>query len=468
MDGFDDSFRFGSAAWASPLEIAKAGLHGAIGPLLGYSGEKAIRLDGDAPIITFGGAGSGKLRDLIAYTVCGCRSAEGRWTAPPRLFVNDSRGELAAIALQNQVRLGKAAYCINPVGLHGLPQHRVNPLDMLRRGSKTLYADTKLQAADLITLSGSPNGEYFELRGRQWTEMLMLFEVERNDGVSLPGFYDLVQAIRDPGKWPDIAEAMLNSAIAEVRSRAIEMHTNAKARDGIRRDQGRDPQVPGFLGDPMIRAALENADFSLDVLCRRTAPSSTSSRRNIRQTSADESPDRRRGDALQVSQPCRADSLFPIDEAATLGRFEALLRGYSYGRGMGCRMWSIWQDIGQVIRNYGRDAVSSFIGSSQTRRFLGVRDLETARLVSAMLGTQTFEYNPPVEQAAARRDMRLWAHQIMNGGCPFEIGFNVRTLHAAATTPIKLARPLLTPDGVLNMPENRQILFISGLNLPPI
>ncbi len=319
---------------------------------------------------------------------------------------------------------------------------------MLRRGSKTLYADTKLQAADLITLSGSPNGEYFELRGRQWTEMLMLFEVERNDGVSLPGFYDLVQAIQDPGKWPDIAEAMLNSAIAEVRSTAIEMHTKRQsAEKEYGAIMGEILKCLGFLSDPMIRAALENADFSLDVLCRQDCTVF-----NIipAEYAAQLAPMNRLivGAAMlyKFRNPAAQTVLFLIDEAATLGRFEALLRGYTYGRGMGCRMWSIWQDIGQVIRNYGRDAVSSFIGSSQTRQFFGVRDLETARLVSAMLGTQTFQYNPPVEQAAARRDMRLWAHQIMNGGCPFEIGFNVRTLHAAATTPIKLARPLLTPD----------------------
>ncbi len=42
--------------------------------------------------------------------------------------------------------------------------------------------------------------------------------------------------------------------------------------------------------------------------------------------------------------PSAPTVLFLIDEAAQLGNFEALSRAYSYGRGMGIRAWSFWQD----------------------------------------------------------------------------------------------------------------------------
>lgn len=132
MSIFNEHYRFGSAAWASGEEIRHAGLFGQFGPVLGYAHGRILRLNGDAPLITIGGAGSGKLRDLLAYNLCGVRGADGHWRAPPRLFVNDPRGELAAISIHNQVRLGKAAYCINPYALHTLPQLRVNPWDALK------------------------------------------------------------------------------------------------------------------------------------------------------------------------------------------------------------------------------------------------------------------------------------------------------------------------------------------------
>lgn len=69
-----------------------------------------------------------------------------RFAAPPRVLVNDPRGELAAISIQNQIRFGRPAYCINPYGLHGLPQHRVNSWDVLRLNSPTFHADVKLVA----------------------------------------------------------------------------------------------------------------------------------------------------------------------------------------------------------------------------------------------------------------------------------------------------------------------------------
>lgn len=470
METFNEYFRFGSAAWAGEAEVRRAGLFGPKGPLLGYLGQRPLRLDGDAPMITIGGAGSGKLRDLIAYTVCGCRDEGGAWRAPPRLFVNDSRGELAAIALANHVRLGKAAYCINPAGLHGLPQHAVNPLDILHPRSPTLHADAKLLASDLITLSGSPNGEYFELRAREWVETLMLFHVERHEGVSLPQLYDLINAIEDPTQWPDIAESMLNAGLPEVRRAVIEMH--GKRHDAPKEYgaiMGEIHKSLSFLSDPAIRRALSRADFSLKVLCVRDCTVF-----NIipAEYAAQLAPMNRLivGAAMlyKFREPAAPRVLFLIDEAATLGRFEALLRGYTYGRGMGVRMWSIWQDVGQIVRNYGKDALSSFLGSAQLRQFFGVRDLETARLVSAMLGQETLEFDPWLQQEAARRDLMLSARSLLAGADPLLVGLQCRQHALTAIARIKQARQLLTPDEVLTMREDGQILFISGLGLNPL
>ena len=173
MSTFYEDHRFGSAAWPGETDIDRAGLFAHKGAQIGYFGGSALRLESDAPLITFGGAGSGKLRDLLAYNVCGCRNAKGIWTAPPRMLINDPRGELAAISIHNAIRFGKAAWCINPYGVHGLPQHRVNPWDVIRKDSPTFHADVKLVVADLIPLSKSSEGEYFPLRAREWSEALI-------------------------------------------------------------------------------------------------------------------------------------------------------------------------------------------------------------------------------------------------------------------------------------------------------
>ena len=120
----NEEYRFGSAAWSDEGELRRAGLLSARGLQIGYSANKSICLETDAPIITVAGAGSGKMRDLLALAVA--RNAGNR------NFILDPRGEIAAVTMVNFVLNRSYLYCWNPTGMRGLPQHRMNPLDILR------------------------------------------------------------------------------------------------------------------------------------------------------------------------------------------------------------------------------------------------------------------------------------------------------------------------------------------------
>ena len=97
--------RFGSAKWASPEQVQRAGLYGPRGLFLGFFEGRPLHLESDAPLITIGGAGSGKLRDILAYNICGHSDTAST-------FRLDPKGELTAISIQNSVRHGKAHYVI--------------------------------------------------------------------------------------------------------------------------------------------------------------------------------------------------------------------------------------------------------------------------------------------------------------------------------------------------------------------
>lgn len=475
MATFHEEFRFGSARWATGAEIARAGLHGTSGPFIGYLNGRPLRLAGDSPIITFGGAGSGKLRDVLAYNLCGVRDRKGAWHAPRRMLINDPRGELAAISIGNQARLGKAAYCINPFGLHGLPRHRVNPWDILRQDSPTFHADTKLLVADLIPLP--PQGDdYFSRRARELAEALIKTHVAgvgesmTRDAISLATFYDLVNMMAIPSGWEALMQRMASMPDADIRRVAEEMDSKRKEApkeySGIVGSLYESMQA---LSDPAVRETLSRSDVSLAVLCREDC--------NIYLIVPAEylgmlAPVQRAifGTAILYKNrhPDAPGVLLVVDEAAQLGNFEALLRAYSYGRGMGLRAWSFWQDPGQIMRNYGHAALSGFIGSSQCRQFFGVRDLETARLASQMLGQQTLAYDAELQQHAARLQTARIIHGILAGGDPFASGLGIAHSQRAARHRTKQPRALMTPDEVLNMPEDEQILFVSGLGLPPV
>lgn len=223
------------------------------------------------------------------------------------------------------------------------------------------------------------------------------------------------------------------------------------------------------LSDPAVRETLSGSDFSLEALCQQDC--------NIYLVIPAEylgmlAPVQRAifGTAILYKNrfPGAPGVLLVVDEAAQLGNFEALLRAYSYGRGMGLRAWSFWQDPGQITRNYGHAALSGFIGSSQCRQFFGVRDFETARLVSQMLGQQTLAYDETLRQQAAQAQAARIVHGLMEGGDPFAAGVGMAQALHAAQHRARQARALMTPDEALNMPEDEQVLFVSGLGLAPI
>lgn len=341
---------------------------------------------------------------------------------------------------------------------------------MLRAGSPTLRPDVKLAVADLITLSGSASAEYFELRGRDWSEFLIIWYIGKTGRISMSAFYDIINMILSADSSAGILSEMKNSPDADVRRTANEMESK---RNSAEREYsaiiGEILKSISFLSDPAAYDTLNGEDFSLEVLCKEDC--------NVyliipAEYLAQLAPMIRAivGAAMlyKFRHPKADRILFIIDEAATLGRFESLLRAYTYGRGMGIRAWSIWQNVEQISRNFGPDAISAFIGSSQVRQFFGVRDLDTARMLSAMLGTQTLEYDDELAQAAAELQKSQILHEILMGGDPIQASLNYRYHSFASDHLTKQPRLLLTPDEILNMPEDRQILYISGLNLKPV
>jgi type IV secretion system protein VirD4 len=85
-----------------------------------------------------------------------------------------------------------------------------------------------------------------------------------------------------------------------------------------------------------------------------------------------------------------------------------------------------------------------------------------------MLGSETLIYDDTLRQEEARRHKRQAMQRLFLGDDPFAAVFDAAHYGRAAETRAKQARSLLGPDEVLSLPEDRQILFISGKNLKPV
>ncbi len=461
---FNEEHRFGSANWSDEADMRAAGLFDSDGPQIGYVGSRAMHLSGDAPMITIGGAGSGKLRDLLAYVVCNSPGIP--------MIVLDPRGELGAISIHVHAGHDEYAYFWNPVRTCNLPQHRCNPLDILKLDAPDFHANVRFITEGFIALRGG-EGQYFCMRAREWMGGILKSRVEQLGGTSLPDLYRIVNSIEsDRTAWADQLEAMLVSRFDDVRRVAAEMLT--KQQDAPKEFGGILGEIYahlGFLDDPVLLASLEEPEFSLSALVDPSRVAKVFL--NIpAEYLALWSPLVRLFFTVAMLYKSRRPGgrrvMLVVDEAGQLGRFETLLRAFTYGRGAGVRAWAIFQDAGQIVRNFGAPALQGFLGSAQMRQFFGVRDYETAQLISSMLGTETLEYDDKLQQDAAKRQKWETLRRVMSDGDPFEAAYDYAHFKRNAGHRTKQARPLMTPDEVLALPEDRQILFISGKNLKPI
>lgn len=468
MSNFSDGgayARFGSARWAERTDLTKAGLFKPDGLAFAYHDQMLARIDTDAPKITIAGSGSGKARDLLVEMLC--RPSQDAFA------VLDPRGELFSTTMYTLAGQGIRAYPWCPVGtlgIHGLP---CNPLDILDPAGPNFHADVQALAESLIPLSGSGNGKYFELTAQNCLSAIMKALAEKYGRASFPRLYHVLNIIQtDPNAWADEIERMSKSRFKDVKRVAAEM---------IFKQQDAPKEFSGILGemlanlawlnDPALLTALEDSGFSLSVLSEDgpaarvhfIVPAEFLSVwapliRTMFTTTI----------LYKSRRPWARRTNLLVDESGQLGKFKALLSAYTFGRGAGVSAWCFFQDTGQIMSNFGREALQSFLGSSALRQFFGVRDYETARLISEMIGEATFAYDDAEAQARAREVRQAQAQSVLFGADPMDVAREFGHASRAAKRPSHVRRPLITPSEVLALSEDEQIVFISGRNLPPV
>lgn len=458
--------RYGSASWAIESDIRKAGLFEPKGLQIGFFNGKPLYLDSDAPMLTVGGAGSGKLRDLLAYVVCS--------KTPLSMLILDPRGELAATSINSLIYHKSFGYCFNPMGLHGLPMHRLNLLDILKADSPSFHSDCKFITEGLIAVNEGSNNNYFPIRARDWLENFIKALVLRDGQVSFPSLARLINTIEtDPIKWSRFLEFMLDCNITSVQRCAGEILTKQSSEESreFGAIMGSIYGALSFLDDPNLLKSLENPNVSLKDLCSKDQISRIYLNIPIEYVGIWSPLLRTIFTVAMLYKGRHPDAPrlnLLIDEAGQLGHFEGLVKSFTYGRGMGIRSWAIFQDTGQLVRHYGQAGMESFIGSAQMRQFFACRSYQSAQLVSNMLGRETLQWDNNLKQEQAKRQKVDTMRSIFNGGDPFQAALDYKVHKQGQLERSKQSRNLASPDEVLSTPDGHQYLFISGLDLNPV
>lgn len=458
-------YRYGHAGFASHAYMARAHLFNpGNGVFVGYDAGRPVYAGGDAPVTTVAGSGAVKGRDVIVYNTCIHAGA---------MMVLDPKGELAAISYRAQSQLlKKSVWLINPRKLHGMmPTHRLNPLDILQRG-ESLATDAKMIAQNLIPIASGIKDTYWDLASQRWIEAMLVWLVHEHGHVTFLMLWETVNGIVDNDKLDGMVMRMTNHCPYPVAARTAEEIHSARCDESQKMFQSVYSTLINhlsWLDDTNLLDYLSTVDFSLKALTEEKCAVFVMIPAELLGgawagfvrslfTAAFLWKLRAVG-----SQPV----LFLVDEAAQLKRFQLLLDAYSYGRGMGLRVWSVWQSIEQMHRLYG--SVGEFLASSQVRQFFGVRESGTAGMVSNMLGQMTLEYDDEAAQLRAKQAQLAALQSFWHGTAnPFQSIPQAMICKAMSEMQSSQARPLMTPAEILNMNESEQIVFLSGENLLPL
>lgn len=428
----------GSARFAKDEEIQKAGLLENTGVYLGQYpnlSNDGLWFDGDGHLITVAASGAGK-------GVCSVIPNLLTWEGS--VICNDPKGENAAVTAKRRREMGQEVHVLNPWGLHAgppwdLPCSAFNPLDWLDINSDDVGDDAGMMANALVLRDKGTSGVegHFADEAESLLTGLILYvafmeEPERRNLLTVREL--ITQA---PEDWTDLLRKMSKLVQADgLIARAANRFLSKSDREG--------PAVlstaqrhTNFLDSNRMRLVLGSSDFDLADLKRK--PMTIYLCLPFEHVSGQFARWLRLMITLSLTTlsrtkgPSRPGVLFLLDEFAALGHLRMAERGMAEGRAYGVKMWPILQDLNQLKDNY-RDGWQTFIGNARIIQFFGTADLFTAKYASDMLGKTT-----------------VWAS-----------GSSGDRESTSET-----GRPLMTPDEVMNMGPDEELLFFRG-GLRPI
>jgi len=135
--------------------------------------------------------------------------------------------------------------------------------------------------------------------------------------------------------------------------------------------------------------------------------------------------------------------LFVLDEFGNIGKVDAVRRGVTLVAGYGIRYWMIVQDLAQVEEIYGKSWRTMF-GNSRVKQLFGTSDFQTAKELSEFIGNTT------VYSDSGNAGQSLDAAGVVGKGKSVSDGVSEK------------GRALLTPDEILAMPNEQQVLLVRG------
>ena len=435
---------YGSARWASPAEITRAGLHGEQGLFLGRVGGRYLRHDGPEHVMCFAPTRSGKGVGLVVPTLLS-------WTGSA--VIHDIKGENWTLTAGWR-SLFSHCLLFNPTDVRSA---HYNPLLEVRRG-----ADEVRDVQNIADVLVDPEGALE--RRNHWEKtshsllvgaiLHVLYAEEEKTLARVATF------LSDPQRSfaATLRRMMATNHLGSDEAPRVHPVVACAARELLNKSENERSGVlstaMSFLGlyrDPTVAEVTSRCDWRIADLIEAAQPlslylvippSDISRTKPLVRLVLNQIGRRLTERLDQPAGTRRHQLLMMLDEFPALGRLDFFETSLAFMAGYGIRAFLIAQSLNQIEKAYGEH--NAIIDNCHVRVAFATNDERTARRISDALGTAT-------EQRAMRNyaghRLAPWLAHVM-------------------VSRQETARPLLTPGEVMQLPGTDELVLISGL--PPI
>lgn len=419
----------GDARWANMKDIKKMGLRSKSGILLGKFNKKFLIADGYQHILLFAPTGSGK---GVGFVI------------PNLLFWQDSV-IIHDIKLENyelssgwrQKHFKQRVVLWNPADPDGI-SHCYNPMDWISKKPGQMVDDVQKICNFLL-----PEQEFWQNEARALLTGVMLYLVAAEDKPATLG--EVVRTLRNDDVVYNLAVVLdtMGKKIHPVAYMNIASYLQKpdKERGSVTSTANSSLEL---WANPLIDATTATSDFNLHEFKIKPHTAYIGlTPDNITRLKPLMSMFYQQAAAFftaHMPQPHeKYGVLMLMDEFPTLGKMEQFQAGIAYFRGYRVRLFLIIQDTEQLKGIYEESGMNSFLSNSTYRITFAANNMETANLISQLLGNKTAQqisYNKP-------------KYLDLNPGA--------RSLHVSETQ-----RALLLPQEVIQMPRDEEIILIES------
>ena len=433
---------YGSARWARPREIARAGLTRDAGVFLGQLRGRYLRHAGPEHVMAFAPTRSGKGVGLVVPTLLG-------WTGSA--VIHDIKGENWQLTAGWRARFSHCL-CFNPTDILSA---RYNPLLEVRRG-----ADEVRDVQNIADILVDPEGaldrrSHWEKTAHALLVGAILHVLYAEKDKTLAG---VARLLSDPSRSFEatLAAMMRTNHLGTPEAPVVHPTVASAARELINKSDNERSGVlstaMSFLGlyrDPTVAAVTSRCDWRIadligcecPVSLYLVIPPSDISRTKPLVRLILNQIGRRLTERLGEpgSAARRHELLLMLDEFPALGRLDFFETALAFMAGYGIRAFLIAQSLNQIAKAYGEN--NAILDNCHVRIAFATNDERTARRISDALGTAT-------EQRAMRNyaghRLAPWLAHVM-------------------VSRQETARALLTPGEVMQLPSEDELVLVSGL-----